>query len=47
MRKKRLAFAKFGFMMAVAGLILIDTPTANCVLPLIMGSVWNAMKLGT
>ena len=47
MRKKRLAFAKFGFLMSVVGLILVDTPTANCVFPLIVGSVWNVMKLGT
>jgi hypothetical protein len=47
MRKKRLAFTKFAFIMAVAALILIDKPTANCVFPLIVSSVWNAMKLGT
>jgi len=47
MRKKRLAFAKFAFVMAVVGLVLVDTPTANCVFPLIIGSIWNAIKMGT
>eukprot|EP00347_Sterkiella_histriomuscorum_P000443 403375849 len=47
MRKKRLAFAKFAFIMAIAGLILVETPTPNCVFPLIVGSVWNSIKLGT
>jgi len=47
MRKKRLAFTKFAFIMAVIALILIDKPTSNCVFPLIVSSVWNAMKLGT
>ncbi|CDW75514.1 UNKNOWN [Stylonychia lemnae] len=47
MRKKRLAFTKFAFMLSVIGLMLIDTPTPNCVFPLILGSIWNAMKLGT
>lgn len=47
MRKKRLAFTKFAFIMAVIALILVDKPTSNCVFPLIVSSVWNAMKLGT
>jgi hypothetical protein len=47
MRKKRLAFTKFAFIMAVIALILIDKPTANCVFPLIVSSIWNSMKLGT
>lgn len=47
MRKKRLAFAKFAFMMAIVGLLLVETPTPNCVLPLIIGSIWNSIKLGT
>jgi hypothetical protein len=47
MRKKRLAFTKFSFFMAVLSLLLIDTPTGNCVFPLIIGSAWNALKLGT
>jgi hypothetical protein len=47
MRKKRLAFAKFAFMMAVLGIFLVDKPSPNCVFPLIMGCIWNAMKLGT
>jgi hypothetical protein len=47
MRKKRLAFTKFAFMMAVIGLMLIDKPTKNCVFPLLVGSVWNTLKLGT
>ena len=47
MRKKRLAFAKFAFMMATLGLILLDTPSPNCVVPLIRASGYNVMKLGT
>lgn len=47
MRKKRLAFAKFPFIMAVLALFLLDKPSPNCVFPLILGSVWNALKLGT
>ncbi len=47
MRKKRLAFAKFPIIMSVLGLILLDTPTGNCVFPLIVGSIWNIMKIGT
>lgn len=47
MRKKRLAFTKFAFVMAVVALILVDKPTSNCVFPLIVSSIWNAMKLGT
>jgi hypothetical protein len=47
MRKKRLAFAKFSFFMAITGLMLLDTPSANCVLPFMIGSGWNAMKIGT
>lgn len=47
MRKKRLAFAKFSFMMAIWTLYLLEGPTANCVLPLIIGCGWNTMKMGT
>ena len=47
MRKKRLAFAKFSFFMAITGLTFLDTPTPNCVLPLIICSGWNTLKMGT
>jgi len=47
MRKKRLAFAKFAFMMAIGCLFMIDKPSPNCVVPLIIGSIYNAMKIGT
>jgi hypothetical protein len=47
MRKKRMAFAKLSFMMAVGSLMLIDGPTANCVFPLIVGSAWTTLKMGT
>ena len=47
MRKKRLAFAKVSFMMAAIGLLLVDTPTANCVVPLILSSIYTTGKLGT
>lgn len=47
MRKKRLAFAKFSFFMAISGLFLLDTPSANAVVPFIIGAGWNTMKMGT
>jgi len=47
MRKKRLAFAKFAFMMAIACMFMVDKPSPNCVAPLVMGSIYNAMKIGT
>jgi hypothetical protein len=37
MRKKRLAFAKFSFVMAIGALLLIDKPSQNAVVPLIIG----------
>ena len=47
MRKKRLAFSKFSFIMAIGALLLIDTPSPNAVLPLIIGQGWTTLKLGT
>ena len=47
MRKKRLAFAKFSFMMAVVALLLIDKPSPNSVFPLIVGHCYSALKVGT
>ena len=46
-RKKRLAFGKFAFVAAITCLVMLDKPSPNCVLPLIIGSGYNAMKLGT
>ena len=37
MRKKRLAFAKFSFMMAIVALILIDKPSPNSIFFMIVG----------
>ena len=36
-RKKRLAFAKFSFIMAIGALLLVDKPSPNAVVPLIIG----------
>lgn len=47
MRKKRLAFAKFSFMMSIGALLLIDKPSQNAVVPLIIGQTYSAIKLGT
>lgn len=47
MRKKRLAFAKFSFVMAIGSLLLIDKPSPNAVVPLIIGQGYSAMKIGT
>ena len=37
MRKKRLAFAKFSFMMAIVALLMIDKPSSMSVLPMLIG----------
>jgi hypothetical protein len=37
MRKKRLAFAKFCFLMSILTLLLLDKPDSYCVVPLIIG----------
>jgi hypothetical protein len=47
MRKKRLAFAKFSFIMAIGTLMLLDTPSPNAVVPLIIGQGWSTLKMGT
>jgi len=47
MRKKRLAFAKLSMIMAACGLFFLNTPTPNAVLPFLIGSGWNLMKIGT
>ena len=47
MRKKRLAFAKFSFVMAIVALVMVDKPEKNSVLPLIVGSVYSTFKIGT
>lgn len=47
MRKKRLAFAKFAFIMAIVALSLVDKPSPNSVAPLIAGSIYQSIKLGT
>jgi len=47
MRKKRMAFAKFAFIMAVVAMFMLDQPTPNCVFPLIMASGWTTLKMGT
>lgn len=48
MRRKRLAFAKGGTLfLCIIGLMLIDQPSANSVLPLILAQGYTAMKMGT
>lgn len=47
MRKKRLAFAKFSFMMAVVALILVDKPSPSSIFFMIVGQVYSAFKIGT
>ena len=47
MRKKRLAFAKFSFMMAVLALLMLNKPSQNVVVPMLIGQVWSGIKLGT
>ena len=37
MRKKRLAFAKFSFMMAVVALIMVDKPSPSSIFFMIVG----------
>ena len=48
MRRKRLAFAKGGtFFLCIMGLMLIDQPSSNSVLPLLLAQGYTAMKMGT
>jgi hypothetical protein len=48
MRKKRLAFAKGGtFFLSIVGLMLIDQPSANSVLPLLLAQGYTAAKMGS
>ena len=47
MRKKRLAFAKFSFIMAIVSLFLVDTPTSGSVGALAVGQLWTTLKMGT
>ena len=47
MRKKRLAFGKLSFVMAIVALLLIDKPSQNSVFPLIVAQGYTAMKVGT
>ena len=47
MRRKRLAFAKFSFMASISTLMMLDPVSKNCILPLLVGSMWTAMKMGT
>ena len=47
MRKKRLAFAKLSFIMAILALLLIDKPSQNSVVPLIVGQAYTTLKIGT
>lgn len=47
MRKKRLAFGKFSFIMAIAALCLVDKPFPNSVIPMLIGQVYSSIKMGT
>ncbi len=47
MRRKRLAFAKFGFITSISTLMMLDPVSSNCLLPLLIGSGWTALKMGT
>jgi hypothetical protein len=47
LRKKRLAFSKFSFMMAVLAMTMVDQPSGNTVLPLLIGQVFSATKMAT
>lgn len=47
MRKKRLAFGKFAFIMSSGALLLIDKPSPNAVAPMIIGQAFTTLKLGT
>ena len=46
-RKKRLAFMKFSFIMSSVGLFYLNTPTPHWVLPLMVATLWNTFKSGT
>ena len=47
MRKKRLAFSKFSFIMASGCLILLEIPSTWCLVPLVIGTGWSSIKIGT
>jgi hypothetical protein len=47
MRKKRLAFAKFAFIMAILALTMVDKPSPNSVAPLVVGQIYTSLKIGT
>ena len=47
MRKKRLAFAKFSFIMSISTLMMLDPLSEMCLLPILIGSAWTALKMGT
>jgi hypothetical protein len=47
MRKKRMAFSKTSFFMAIVSLFLIDGPSTMCIFPLLLGSAWSAAKMNT
>ena len=46
MRKKRLAFAKFSFVMAILTLMLIDKPDKGSIIPLFIGQAYSTLKIG-
>lgn len=46
-RKKRLAFGKLALIMAIITLVMLDKPSPNCVIPILLGSIWNIGKFGT
>ena len=47
MRKKRLAFAKFSLITSISTLLMLDSVSANCMIPLFIGSLWTTLKMGT
>lgn len=47
MRKKKLAFAKFTFLMGTIAMTFIEGPSPNCVFPLVVGSIYSLIKFGT
>jgi hypothetical protein len=47
MRKKRLAFGKAAFFASILTLWMLDQPTPLCILPILIGTIYNSLKLGT
>jgi hypothetical protein len=47
MRKKRMAFSKFPIIMSSIAMLMVNTPSNYCLLPLMASCAWTSLKMGT